>query len=116
MIKIFKDVEAANDFMETVKVSDCSYLTDGTIIVQYEPFITPEQARARKIREDENDTLVGLERAEMHLEFLNALKKERGDAGNKKDSQTLDKGITETLQSIDNYKIKLKAIEGWKTR
>lgn len=109
-IQIFTDVAEANKFINTVKNPKVDY-NNGEIIVFYEPELSVEQVRANKIREDENKALVGLERAQMHLEFLNEVARHDPDNDDK-----VKGGIENTKLNINNYKSTLAVVERWKEK
>ena len=108
-IKTFDNELEANAFIDTVKPLSVSY-EDGGIIVIYNTIPTVAEMKAKKIRDDEAEALVGLAEAEMQLIYLNTVKDQSDE-----DAKIVKNSLESCEQNIKNYKAKLKAIEIWKS-
>jgi hypothetical protein len=108
-IQTFTSAEEANAFVDTVKVKDIQYY-DGEIVVFYNTYLSVSEVRDMKILEDENDALVALTQAEMHLEYLEEVKRSTPEEG----LADVGTGIENTKQNIINQKAKLATVAKWK--
>lgn len=107
-IKTFNFTDEANDFIKEVKVVSVQY-DQGTIVVIYNPILSPEHMRAKKIKDEEAEALVGLEEAKMHLQYLEIIKSQ-----GEEEAKIVEGSIKSAEQNIKNYQAKLTAIELWK--
>ena len=107
-IKLFYNTDEANSFIKGVKVVTVQY-DQGTIVVIYNPILSPEETRAKKIQDDEAEALAGLEEAKMHLQYLEIIKGQGED-----EAKIVEGSIKGAEQNIKNYQAKLTAIELWK--
>lgn len=107
-IKTFISELEANDFIKTIKPISLSY-EKGRIVLIYSTFPTVEEMKAKKIREDKAEAMVGLKEAEMQLQYLQTI------ANLSEEDAKIVKGSIEGVEgNIKNYKAKLKTIELWK--
>lgn len=105
-IALFKDETKANDFTKEVRVLSLEY-HDGDIVVIYEPYLSIEEEKIAKIKEDEREARKGLIQAEMHMVYLNEVEKTVDD-------KEIESGKKTAKESILNHKAKLAAVEQWK--
>lgn len=107
-IKTFKSEQKANDFIKTIKPISLSY-EKGKIVLIYSTFPTVEEMKAKKIREDEAEAMVGLKEAEMQLQYLQIVA-----SFSEEDAKIVEGSIKGVEGNIKNYKAKLATIELWK--
>lgn len=113
-IKTFTAEDEANQFIDTVKVISLEHQRrencPDKIVVIYAETLTPETTRLKKIHEDEQEALNGIEDAKMHLQYLEIIA-----AQSEEDAKIVEGSIKGTKQNIKNFEAKLKAIELWKS-
>ena len=113
-IQTFKTTEEANVFIDTVEVSDLQY-AEGTIVVFYCEYKTPESVKAEKIATDERNAMENVVKQEMHLELLTEMKKVHLEAKQPEKVKEVMKGIDQTAKSLNSWKAQMAVIEDWKS-
>jgi hypothetical protein len=113
-IKVFTNPEEANNFIKTIKPLSIEYqkgVFRDKIVLTYTITPTVKEMRAKKIREEEAESLVGLEEAFMQLEYLQAIEKL-----SEEDAKIVEGSIKGCKQNIKNYQTKLETIKLWKSQ
>lgn len=99
-IKTFTQEEEANTFADGVKVSKFELQGDKYVIT-YAPFYTEEQLIESRLKNDEEEAIIGLQQAEMQLKYLQA----------KEHPSEEEKAGLKTLKANKEfYKLKLRVV------
>ena len=108
----FTTQQEANDFIKTVDPVELQY-HEGAFVIFYNPILTVEEAKAKRVTEQRYKAETQLALQEMDITLLETVLAAHKASGDKEQIAATEKQMKQTLSSIDAWKAQLAAVELW---